>query len=74
MQKTPTIEKALADLRKRTYGYGEMTKFAQEIGVSVTFVSDVVHGKRTITDRILDHLGYEWVLRKKKAAPLERAA
>jgi hypothetical protein len=48
-------------LRKACESAGSQQEWAKANGFSAPFVSDVLHGRRAITDRIATALGYESV-------------
>jgi hypothetical protein len=64
---TPRLPKDLIEsdlrnlLRKACEDAGSQQKWAKVNGFSSPFVSDVLHGRRAITDRIANALGYESV-------------
>lgn len=60
----------IVDALKKRQGEKSLTVFAKEIGVSLVYLWDVVHGNRNPTGKILDYLGVEKVItyRRKKSA------
>lgn len=68
MQKTFTYDDVLRDLRKRAAETGQ-TQLAKEFGISLGMMNDLVHGRRDISERISEALGYSrHVIFRKKAA------
>ena len=56
----------LGVLRSAITEAGSQGKFAKACGVSAPLINQIVAGKRPISDRILEHLGYEKVISYRK--------
>jgi len=68
MPRTYTYEAVLSDLRQKADEIGQ-TQLAKDLGISLSMMNDLVHGRRDISERIADALGYtrETIFRKKAA-------
>lgn len=56
-----STEQVLAHLRTALIAYGSQRKAAKVLGLSETVLSDVLHGRKQITGRMLDVVGFERV-------------
>lgn len=59
MPKSRTQDEMLKLLRERTFGYGAMSRFAAEAGVSLAYVSETLKGRRPVSEKIARALGFE---------------
>ncbi len=48
-------------LRAKVREYGSQLAFAEAVGLSAQYVSDVLKGRRPAGPKLLKALGYEWV-------------
>jgi plasmid maintenance system antidote protein VapI len=59
--KKVNVGDVLAELRNKVWLHTRgQTGLAEDFGVSVSFLNDVLRGRREITDRILEPMGYYW--------------
>lgn len=68
MPKTYTYEAVLNDLRQKAEQLGQ-TQLAKDLGISLSMMNDLVHGRRDISERVAEALGYsrEIIFRKRAA-------
>ena len=68
MPKTYTYEAVLNDLRQKAEQLGQ-TQLAKDLGISLSMMNDLVHGRRDISERVAEALGYsrEIIFRKSAA-------
>ena len=68
MLKQCTHEQLIEELGRRAQE-SSMTEIARQVGVSVVYISEILRGKRPMSDRVAEHLGYErLVIYRKRAA------
>ena len=65
MPRTYTYEAVLNDLRQKAEQIGQ-TQLAKDLGISLSMMNDLVHGRRDISERVAEALGYsrEIIFRK----------
>ena len=68
MPRTYTYEAVLNDLRQKAERIGQ-TQLAKDLGISLSMMNDLVHGRRDISERVAEALGYsrEIIFRKTAA-------
>jgi len=68
MPRTYTYEAVLNDLRQKAEHIGQ-TQLAKDLGISLSMMNDLVHGRRDISERVAEALGYsrEIIFRKTAA-------
>lgn len=68
MPRTYTYEAVLNDLRQKAEQIGQ-TQLAKDLGISLSMMNDLVHGRRDISERVAEALGYsrEIIFRKTAA-------
>lgn len=64
-----TEEQAMERLRAAIAAVGNQRQFALKYGLSTTYVSDVLHGKRDLTGRILEALHLEKIVMYRDTHP-----
>lgn len=52
-------KKVLDELNRRIAKAGTAKAFANEVGLSAVYISDILNGKRDFSDRVLKILGFE---------------
>lgn len=53
-------------LRKECLKAGEQKAWAERYGVNRNEICDMIRGRRKVSERVMNILGYEWVIAKKK--------
>ena len=68
MPRTYTYEAVLEELRRKAEEIGQ-TQLAKDLGISLSMMNDLVHGRRDISERVAEALGYtRQIIFRKSAA------
>ena len=59
---TITYDKAIELIRSLIHQYGSQVRVAERLDISPAFLSDILAGKRAISDNVARRLGYRRVI------------
>lgn len=61
-------EDHVREILKKRAAAASQTQLAIDLGVSLAFVNDAIHGRRNLSDKLANALGYEKVTVYRKVA------